>query len=81
MFINIFQIALAEDTGNIKVLSIDQDRKIRTVSYFKVIEQIPQLGIWLQSKRILAASGNSVSIWEADDLDKKPIELFEYVFI
>lgn len=70
---------MAEDTGDLKILSIDEDNRIRALSYFKVMELIPQLGTWHQSKRILAASRNSISVWEADDLDKKPIELFEYV--
>ncbi|KAJ8915814.1 hypothetical protein NQ315_004626 [Exocentrus adspersus] len=70
-------IALAEDTGNISVLSLDSDSTIRPINYFKTIERIPQLSIWTNSSKILSCSGRSVAIWDADSVDRRPSEKFD----
>lgn len=72
-----FQIALAEDTGNINVLSLDPDCTIRPINYFKMIERIPQLGVWKDSSKILSCSERSIVIWDVDSIDRKPYKKFE----
>ncbi|KAJ8940821.1 hypothetical protein NQ314_010579 [Rhamnusium bicolor] len=70
-------IALAEDTGNINILSLDEDSTLRPINYFKVIERIPQIAVWRNSSRILCCSQRSVIIWDADSIDRKPCEKFD----
>lgn len=71
------QIALAEDTGNINVISLDPDSTIRPINYFKVIERIPQLSVWNDSSKVLSCSDRSIMIWDIDSIDRKPCEKFE----
>ncbi|KAJ8979658.1 hypothetical protein NQ317_006369 [Molorchus minor] len=75
-FVNNSIIALAEDTGNINVISVDEDLMLRSVNYFKLIERIPQIAVWNKSSRILSCSGRSVTVWDADSIDRKPIQKY-----
>ncbi|XP_018576625.1 protein valois isoform X2 [Anoplophora glabripennis] len=70
-------IALAEDTGNINILSLDLDSTIRPINYFKMIERIPQLSVWNNSCKILSCSERSIMIWDIDSIDRKPCKNFD----
>ncbi|CAH1119909.1 unnamed protein product [Phaedon cochleariae] len=80
-FLTTNTIALAEDTGHINILSLDEDRKIRTTNYLRLGEHIPKIETWKDSNRILACAGRSVSIWEADCVERKPVEKFDNIHL
>lgn len=71
---------IAEDTGNINVLSVDDDSKIRSINYFKLNDQVHQLAVWDNSTKILSCSGKSVDIWESNSCDRNPLEQYGYLF-
>ncbi|KAJ8946008.1 hypothetical protein NQ318_023253, partial [Aromia moschata] len=70
-------IALAEDTGNINILSLDEDLALRPINYFKLVERIPQISVWKGSSKILSCSERSVAVWDVDSLDRKPCDKFD----
>lgn len=71
---------MAEDTGNINVLSIDDDCKIRSINYFKLNDQVRQLGVWDNSSKILSCSGTSIDILEANSSNRHSLQQFRYVY-
>lgn len=74
-------MALAEDTGNINILAIDDDFKIRSINYFKLNDLVHQLAVWENSSNVLSCSGRSVEIWEANSSERNPVEKFRYDMI
>ncbi|CAH1107259.1 unnamed protein product [Psylliodes chrysocephalus] len=76
-FINDKTVVLADDTGHINVLSIEVDSSIRTINYFRLSNRVPQIGVWDNSNRILGASDRSISIWECNSVDGKPLKSFD----
>nr|CAI5850625.1 unnamed protein product [Callosobruchus analis] len=64
-FINQNTIALAEDTGNLNILSVEtsqEDISLKSIASIKVIERIPQLAVWDNSNKVLCCSGRAITI-------------------
>ncbi|VEN42727.1 unnamed protein product [Callosobruchus maculatus] len=63
--INQNTIAVAEDTGNLNILSVDTSQEgitLKSIASFKVIERIPQLAVWDNSNKVLCCSGRTITI-------------------
>ncbi|XP_056648081.1 methylosome protein 50-like [Diorhabda sublineata] len=77
-FINEKMIALADDTGHINVLSIDEDNSIRTTNYFRLADRVPQVDVWDNSSRILGCGNKSIYIFDFKSSDTKPLQRYEW---
>ncbi|XP_072388132.1 methylosome protein WDR77 [Diabrotica undecimpunctata] len=76
-FIDDKTIALAEDSGHINILSIDEDATLRTTNYFWLCERVPEIAVWENSSRILSCAGRTVYIYDANSTNGKPTERYD----
>nr|CAH7756251.1 unnamed protein product [Callosobruchus chinensis] len=81
-FINENTIALAEDTGNLNILSVDtsqEDISLKSITNIKVIERIPQLAVWDNSSNVLCCSGRAITI--ADVESNSEVETYRNIHL
>ncbi|CAH1187323.1 unnamed protein product [Phyllotreta striolata] len=76
-FVNENTVALADDTGHLNIVSIEVDTSLRTINYFRLSNIVSELSVWDNSPRVLTAADRTVSIWDCNSADGKPLEKYE----
>lgn len=77
---NIFQFAIAEDTGVLNILSVSRETlAIESATYFRELDRISKIAVWKNSSRVLTCSKNSVTVWDINSAVRKPIHHFQSV--
>ncbi|XP_045464576.1 methylosome protein 50-like [Harmonia axyridis] len=55
-------IVLAEDTGDVQVLDIDENVTISPYLVYKHFSRVPQIAVWFKSSKILTCSDRTVAV-------------------
>lgn len=70
-------MALAEDTGLLNILSVDDSATLKQINHFRNSKRITEIGVWKSSSNVATAFSRNIAVWDMNSNEKRPSCLFE----
>lgn len=78
-FVSEDAIAVAEDTGVLNILSIDDSSTLKPMNYFRHARRISEIAVFPNSSKVLCCSGVCIMAWDVNSNEKRPFYMTESI--